>query len=85
MQGITFNLILIRVHNGSAPDVEYSTTGNVPSFPLRFVHTTSTADPRSLGTAAEVGIDVEVNTHTDTDQEDSFTKDPWKRGTSLAV
>lgn len=78
-------MILIRVHNGSAPDVQYSTTGNVPSFPLRFVHTTSTVDPRSFATAAEVEVEVEVNTRTDTDQEDSFTKDPWKHGTGLAV
>lgn len=91
--GITFNLIIIRVNNGTAADAEQftTTTGlparSAPSYPLRFLHT-QTLDPPTFTIPAEVGVEVEVTQHhDDDDQERSFTKarHSWKGADGLSV
>lgn len=96
--GITFNLIIIRVNDGTAPECQFTTTSGLgrtaPGYPLRFVHTATRDAAFSL--PAEVSIAVEVSQHRegadddDDEQERSFSKPPargaWKDdGAGLAV
>ena len=93
-QGITFNLIIVRVSSGTAADAEQFTTTTTslrvaPGYPLRFLHT-QTLDPPAFSIPAEVDVEIEVTQQHDDDEQEqelSFTKarESWKGGDGLAV
>jgi hypothetical protein len=72
--GITFNLIIIRVHNGSAPESNFtSSTIEIP----RFVHNT-TLDPHTLTTPAEINVGIQVTQQADDDSVYAPSHKAWK-------
>ena len=81
IKGITFNLIIIRVHTGSAPSSGAFTSstdgahrtrrsGRGQSFGMEFVHGTGgtgggTLDTHAFSTPAQIGVDIQVTRHAD--------------------
>ena len=85
MQGIAFNLIIIRVSNGTAPDgIPFSTSSALPSttYPLHFINTTIT--PPTFTVRTEVGVEVEVSRVTERDGEVIKTDDEHWNGKGAA-
>ncbi|EKM60639.1 uncharacterized protein PHACADRAFT_246673 [Phanerochaete carnosa HHB-10118-sp] len=98
--GITFNLIIIRVNNGTAAEAKQFTTTSgalhsIRSFPLRFLRTqtldqTAFTLPVEATLPTEVGVEVSVSQHRDEEDEDerrSITKrrDSWEGSDGFAV
>lgn len=93
LKGITFNLIIIRVNDGTASERGFTTTSNspehnAPSYPLQFMHTaTYNSEIPTFHVPAEVSVEVEVTRHSDDDDDDSrLTKaghEPWKGGEAV--
>ena len=92
-QGITFNLIIIRVNNGMSPENNFTSSGGgtphaAPSYPLQFMHTaTMNSEIPTFHTPAEVSVEVEVTRHSDDDGESGYTTkaghEPWKGGEAV--
>lgn len=79
-QGIAFNLIIIRVSNGTAPDgLPFSTSSGLPSttYPMHFLNTS--INPPTFTVRTEIGVEVEVSRVTEHDGEVVKADDePWK-------
>ena len=87
MQGIAFNLIIIRVSNGTAPDgIPFSTSTGIQSttYPMHFIQTTAIAPP-TYTLRTEVGVEIEVSRVTERDGEVVKTDDEDWKGTPGGV
>ncbi|PSR99323.1 hypothetical protein PHLCEN_2v4136 [Hermanssonia centrifuga] len=74
--GITFNMIIIRVNNGTASEgISWNTSALPQSYPLRFYN--NTVDP-TFTVRTEVGVEVEVSQIRDTDSRVVKSDGPWK-------
>lgn len=68
-QGITFNLIIIRVHKGAAPSVAGSVSGSAgPHHSVQFAHSSSLLSSSSSGPFPTVETEVDVQLEIDADQ-----------------